>query len=282
MNSTQEQFLIQRFGLEGRTVVVIGGGGILGGMIAEGFGRAGAKVAIADLKLDLAQSLAERMQKEGLTASAYPLDVLNQDSLEKCCSDILADYGRVDVLLNAAGGNHPGATTSPQTTFFDISRDGLQKVIDLNLMGGAILPAQVFGRHMVKNPDGGVFILISSMNALRPLTRICGYSASKAAVSNFTQWLAVHLAQEYGPKLRVNALAPGFFLTDQNRYLLVKEDGQSMTPRGKQILDHTPLGRYGDPDDLVGTAIWLASDASRFVTGIVVPVDGGFSAYSGV
>lgn len=270
------------FGLEGKVAVVLGGGGVLGAALAEGFGRAGAKVAVADLRLEAAEAVAKRLKAVDGDASAHRVDVLDEESLRACCEAIGERYGSIDILLSAAGGNVAEATTSPERSFFDLPRKAVEKVIALNLLGGAILPAQAFGRRMADNPEGGVLLLVSSMNALRPLTKICGYSASKAAVSNFTQWLAVHLAQEYSPNLRVNALAPGFFLTEQNRYLLLEQDGETLTARGRQIIEHTPMGRFGQPEDLVGTALWLASDASRFVTGIVVPVDGGFSAYSGV
>jgi NAD(P)-dependent dehydrogenase (short-subunit alcohol dehydrogenase family) len=175
-----------------------------------------------------------------------------------------------------------GATTSPEQSFFDLPADAVQKVFDLNLTGGTIVPTQVFGKRMKDQSEGASIINISSMNALRPLTRIPGYSAAKAAVSNFTQWLSVHLAQEYSPKLRVNAIAPGFFLTEQNRFLLTEEGSGDLTPRGQTIIAHTPMGAFGKPEDLIGVATWLASDASGFVTGIVVPIDGGFSAFSGV
>ena len=210
------------------------------------------------------------------------MNAFQKASIQACCDAILADYGRVDVLVNAVGGNMKDATTSPDTSFFDLPAEALMKVVDLNLVGGTIVPSQVFGRSMKDNPDGGSIVNISSMNAIRPLTRIPGYSAAKAAVSNFTQWLAVHVAQEYTTKLRVNGIAPGFFLTDQNRFLLTDEKTGALTPRGQTIMAHTPMGRFGDPEDLVGVTVWLASDAARFVTGIVVPVDGGFSAFAGV
>ena len=188
----------------------------------------------------------------------------------------------MDILVNAAGGNLPTATTAPQQRFFDLPLEALDNVIKLNLFAGAILPAQVFGRAMAEHSAGGVILNISSMNALRPLTRIPGYSAAKAAVSNFTQWLAVHMAQEYNPRIRVNALAPGFFLTDQNRFLLTESATGELTERGQTILAHTPMARFGQPDDLAGTVVWLCSDAAAFVTGVVLPIDGGFSAFSGV
>jgi NAD(P)-dependent dehydrogenase (short-subunit alcohol dehydrogenase family) len=183
--------------------------------------------------------------------------------------------------VNAAGGNVKEATVSPEIPFFDLPVGALERVVALNLFAGAVLPAQVLGKMMVKNEGGGSIINISSMNAFRPLTRIAGYSAAKAAVSNFTQWLATHFAMEYNKALRVNAIAPGFFLTNQNRFLLTTETGE-LTARGKSIIAHTPMGRFGDPGDLIGACIWLASDASRFVTGAVIPIDGGFNAYSGV
>ena len=273
---------LQLFSLEGKVVVVTGGGGVLGGDIARGFASVGATVAIADLSEENARAVAGEITAAGGKASAFALDVFNRASIEACCASVYDAFGKVDVLVNGVGGNMKAATTSPEQSFFDLPPEAIQKVVDLNLIGGTVAPTQVFGKRMKDAPDGASIINISSMNAFRPLTRIPGYSAAKAAVSNFTQWLAVHLAQEYSPKLRVNAIAPGFFLTDQNRFLLTDEKTGELTARGKTIIDHTPAGRFGAPDDLVGTAIWLASDASRFVTGIVTPVDGGFSAFSGV
>lgn len=270
------------FGLDQRVAVVTGGGGVLGGAIARGLADAGATVAIADLSIENANKLAAEITQGGGKASGYLMDAFKKESIQTCADAIVKDYGRVDILVNAVGGNMQGATTSPTQSFFELSGEALQKVVDLNLLGGVILPSQVFVKHMLDNEHGASIINISSMNAFRPLTRIPGYSAAKAAVSNFTQWLAVHLAQEYRPDLRVNAIAPGFFLTDQNRYLLTDKETGELTPRGKTIIAHTPMGRYGAPDDLIGATVWLASDASRFVTGIVLPVDGGFSAFSGV
>ena len=270
------------FSLTNKVAVVTGGGGVLGGAMAEGLAGAGASVAIADIFLDKAETVAQNIVKAGGQSKAYSMDVFKKETIEACCTRILTDFGRIDILINAVGGNMKGATTSPEQSFFDLPGDAVQKVLDLNLLGGAIVPSQVFVKAMIANENGGSIINISSMNAFRPLTRIPGYSAAKAAVSNFTQWLAVHLAQEYNPKLRVNAIAPGFFLGEQNRFLLVDEKTGEPTPRGKTILGHTPMRRYGAPDDLMGTLVWLASDASQFVTGIVVPVDGGFSAFSGV
>ena len=270
------------FSLKGKVAVVTGGGGVLGGAIAEGLAGAGATVAVADLLPDMADACAKRITDAGGTAKGYLLNVFERATIEACRDAVVRDFGRVDILINGVGGNMKGATTSPEQSFFDLPEDALRKVFDLNLVGGTIVPSQVFLQAMRDNADGAVIINISSMNAFRPLTRIPGYSAAKAAVSNFTQWLAVHLAQEYNQKLRVNAIAPGFFLTDQNRFLLVDQETGKPTPRGETIMAHTPMGHYGTPEDLVGAAVWLASDASRFVTGIVLPVDGGFSAFSGV
>jgi NAD(P)-dependent dehydrogenase (short-subunit alcohol dehydrogenase family) len=206
--------------------------------------------------------------------------VLKIESLRQTAADVLARFGKVDCLINAAGGNKPQATTSPEMKFFDLPQEALRWVFDLNLLG-TILPCQVFSKIMAE-AGGGTILNISSMNAFRPLTRIPAYSAAKAGVSNFTQWLAVHMAQEYSPRIRVNAIAPGFFLTEQNRFLLTDRATGELTPRGKSILAHTPMGRFGDPEDLLGAVLWLLSPASAFVTGTVLPIDGGFSAYSGV
>ncbi len=270
------------FRLDGKVAALTGGGGVLASAIAVGLGAVGARIAVCDLVLEKAERTAADLRGKGMDARAYAMDVLSKTSLEAGCEAIRRDFGGVDILVNAAGGNLPEASTNAERSFFDIPLPSLEKVVALNLFGGAILPAQVFGRVMVENVDGGSILNISSMNAIRPLTRIPGYSAAKAAVSNFTQWLAVHVAQTYNPNLRVNAIAPGFCLTDQNRYLLTDPKTGEVTERGKTILAHTPMGRYGEPEDLVGTAVWLASPAARFVTGIVVPVDGGFSAFSGV
>ncbi|MBN2308889.1 MAG: SDR family oxidoreductase [Candidatus Hydrogenedentes bacterium] len=271
------------FDLSGKTAVVTGGGGVLGGEIAAGLAGAGAQVAIADLLVENAGEKAAAIDKAGGTAKAYKLDVFDKASIQVCCDAICGDFGQIDILINAVGGNMKAATTAPpETTFFDLPGDAIQKVVELNLVGGTIVPSQVFGARMKDNPEGGSIINISSMCAFSPLTRVPGYSAAKAAVSNFTQWLAVTLAQEFSSKLRVNAIAPGFFLTEQNRFLLTDEKTGELTARGQTIIAHTPMGEFGKPEDLTGVAVWLASDASRFVTGIVVPIDGGFSAFSGV
>lgn len=270
------------FNLKGKNVVILGGGGILGTSMAKGLAAAGANIAIGDLRKQNAEAIANSASAVGVKAKGYEVNAMQLDSIKEVCSNIKKDFGSVDILINAVGGNMKEATTSDELSFFDLPGDALRKVVDLNLMGGAVLPCQVFGKEMADSSEGGVIINISSMNYYRPLTRTPGYSAAKAAVSNFTAWLAVYMAQAYGEKIRINAIAPGFFLTDQNRFLLTKQEDGSLTERGAKIIAHTPMGRYGDPQDLVGTVIWLASDASKFVTGITVPVDGGFSAYSGV
>ncbi len=268
---------MNQFSLKGKRIAITGGAGVLGASLAKGFAEAGATIAVLDLAEEKAKSLATEL---GAGHMGAMINVLETDSIHASLEACIAGLGGIDILVNGAGGNHPKATTGPEMTFFDIPKDSLEFVSGLNL-SGTILPSQVFGKHMVEAKQGNI-LNISSMNAFRPLTRIPAYSAAKAAVSNFTQWLAVHMAQEYSPEIRVNAIAPGFVLTDQNRFLLTDKETGELTPRGEQILDHTPQGRFGEPDDLIGTAIWLVSDASKFVTGIVVPVDGGFSAYSGV
>jgi NAD(P)-dependent dehydrogenase (short-subunit alcohol dehydrogenase family) len=270
----------QWYDFTGRTVVITGGAGILGGEMACMLVGCGANVAILDRDPALADRLMDRLGcGPGCSVVVYG-DVLNPDVLLQAEETIRAEFGPVDTLINAAGGNNPRATTSADLSFFDIPQDALRFVFDLNVVG-TILPSQVFARRMAER-DQGVILNVSSMNAFRPLTRIPAYSAAKAAVSNFTQWLATHMAQEYSPRIRVNAIAPGFFLTEQNRFLLTDEEGGELTARGHAIIEHTPMGRFGDPEDLLGTVLWLLSPASSFVTGVVVPVDGGFSACSGV
>jgi len=273
-----EDFL-KIFSLKNKTAVITGGAGILGRDISKTLGKAGAKVAICDI-VDTKDFIAD-LKDEGIDANGYYIDVLNKDKISKCNDQVLSDFGQIDILVSAAGGNLKDATTSDNLSFFDLPLDALEKVISLNLFGGAILPAQVFGKTMAKNSQGGSIINISSMNAIRPLTRIPGYSAAKAAVSNFTQWLAVHFAKEYNKDLRVNAISPGFFSTQQNHFLLF-DKGENLTERGQTIISHTPMERFGKPEDLAGVSLWLASDASKFVTGTVIPIDGGFSAFSGV
>jgi NAD(P)-dependent dehydrogenase (short-subunit alcohol dehydrogenase family) len=266
--------------LSGQTAVVTGGAGILCAGMCKALAAAGASVAVLDLNLEAAQTLVDEINQAGGKAAAAACNVLDKASIQSAAETVLRQFGRVDILINGAGGNKPQATTSPQTSFFDLPADALRWVFDLNLLG-TILPSQVFGSLMAAQKHG-VILNISSMNAFRPLTRIPAYSAAKAGVSNFTQWLAVHMAQEYSPEIRVNAIAPGFFLTDQNRFLLTEQESGNLTARGETIIAHTPMGRFGTPDDLIGTVLWLVSTSSVFVTGVVVPVDGGFSAFSGV
>jgi NAD(P)-dependent dehydrogenase (short-subunit alcohol dehydrogenase family) len=268
------------YNLSGQSVVVTGGAGVLCTAICRILAAAGAKVAVLDLNVKAAEDLAADIRSNGGDALGVACNVLDKASIETAAQQVLAVYGQVDVLVNGAGGNKAQATTSAETAFFELPADAVRWVFDLNLMG-TILPSQVFGKIMAQQKSG-VILNISSMNAFRPLTRIPAYSAAKAGVSNFTQWLAVHMAQEYSPTIRVNAIAPGFFLTEQNRFLLTAQGSGNLTARGKSIIDHTPMGRFGTPDDLLGAVLWLVSPASGFVTGIVVPVDGGFSAYSGV
>ena len=273
-------YLNDLFGLEGKVAAVTGGGGVLCGAMSRALGRVGVKVAVLDLFLEAAQKVVDDITAAGGEAIAIKCDVLDKASIETAAETVVAAFGTVDILINGAGGNKAQATTSAETPFFDLPSDAVQWVFNLNFIG-TLLPSQVFGKLMAEK-QAGVILNMSSMNAFQPLTRIPAYSAAKAAVSNFTQWLAVHLNQEYSPNIRVNALAPGFFLTEQNRFLLTDEATGDLTPRGQQIIDHTPMGRFGTPDDLISTTLWLLSDGASFVTGIVVPVDGGFSAFSGV
>ncbi len=263
------------------TVLVTGGAGVIGSEIACALLGCNANVVILDRDVELAKKVIERFPKavKGRAVRVYG-DVLNVETLHQANEIIKAEFGVADVLINAAGGNHPSATTSADLSFFDLPFDALRHVGELNLLG-TILPCQVFGRVMAERGEG-VILNISSMNALRPLTRIPAYSAAKAAVTNFTQWLAVHMALNYSPRIRVNAIAPGFILTEQNRFLLTDKDSGELTARGQSILTHTPMNRFGTPEDLLGATMWLISPAASFVTGAVIPIDGGFSAFSGV
>jgi len=268
------------FDVKGKVAVVTGAGGVLCGGMAALLAEHGVRVAVLDIFEDKAAAVAAAIRSAGGQAISCKADVLSKASLEEACRTVLAEFGTVDILVNGAGGNKKEATTSPDLSFFDLPADAFQWVFNLNFIG-SVLPSQVFGRVMAEK-GGGSILNISSMNSFRPLTRIVAYSAAKAAINNFTQWLAVYLAQNCSPRIRVNAIAPGFFLTEQNRFLLTDEETGELTPRGQTIIGHTPMGRFGEPADLNGTILWLLSDASSFVTGIVVPVDGGFSAFSGV
>lgn len=271
----------QMYDFSGRTIVITGGAGVLCGAMAQTLVSCGAQVVILDREPERAAPILEGMGEEGARrAMALATDVLKPEALQQNLREILDRFGRIDGLINGAGGNSPQATTRPDLSFFNLSESGLRFVFDLNMLG-TIFPCQVFGKQMAEQGDG-VILNISSMSAFRPLTRVLGYSAAKAGISNFTQWLAVHLAQEYSTRLRVNAIAPGFLVTEQNRALLLDPATQQLTPRGQSIINHTPMGRFGDPEDLLGAVLWLLSPASAFVTGTVVPIDGGFAAFAGV
>ncbi len=267
------------FDLTGKVAVVTGGSGALGSAMARGLAAAGASVAVLARREGAVEAVCDEVRAGGSDALAVSADVLDPAALAAARAAVLARWGRVDVLVNAAGGNRPDATVHGDLSLFDLTPEAFRNVVDLNLTG-TLLATQAFVAPMAEAGSGAV-VNVSSMAAQKPLTRVVGYAAAKAGVENLTRWLAVHLAVRHGPGLRVNAVAPGFFVGEQNRALLLEPDG-TLTERGRRIVDHTPMGRFGVPDDLVGTVVWLASDASRFVTGVVVPVDGGYSAYGGV
>jgi NAD(P)-dependent dehydrogenase (short-subunit alcohol dehydrogenase family) len=268
------------YDFSGKTVAITGGAGVLGSEIVSAVAGCGAKVALLEVNAEAGKALVERMGERGKQVTVFYCDVLNPESIVAAAQEAKKNLGTIDCLVNGAGGNKPQATTSPEMKFFDLPPDAVRWVFDLNIMG-TIIPSQAFGRIMAEQGFGSI-LNISSMNSFRPLTRIPAYSAAKAAVSNFTQWLAVHMAQEYSPRIRVNAIAPGFFLTNQNRFLLTDRETGDWTARGKTIVGHTPMARLGEPRDLIGCVLWLLSPAADFVTGTVIPIDGGFSAFSGV
>jgi NAD(P)-dependent dehydrogenase (short-subunit alcohol dehydrogenase family) len=268
------------FDIRGRTAVIVGGSGVLGRAMALALGAAGARVAVLGRRLDACEEVCSAIRASGGEALAVSCDVRDRGSVEHAAAELVARVGAADILVNAAGGNAPLATTSADRSFFELDAGAIAEAFQLNVFG-TMTCCQVFGRNMVER-GAGCIVNVASMNAVRPLTHIPAYSAAKAAVANFTQWLAVHMAQEYSPRIRVNALAPGFFLTEQNRYLLTDPASGMWTARGEAIVRHTPAGRLGAPEELIGTLLWLVSPASGFVTGVVVPVDGGFAAYSGV
>lgn len=272
--------LTKMYDFTGKTVAITGGAGVLGSEMAVALAGCGARVAILDMNEETGKALIERMGERGKLLSFFKFNALDRESVTQAAEEVIKSMGKLDCLINGAGGNKPQATTSAELKFFDLPTDAVRWVFDLNVLG-TILPSQAFGKIMAEQGYGTI-LNISSMNAFRPLTRIPAYSAAKAAVSNFTQWLAVHMAQEYSPKIRVNAIAPGFFLTNQNRFLLTDKETGEWTARGKTIVGHTPMGRLGESRDLLGCVLWLLSPASEFVTGVVIPVDGGFSAFSGV
>jgi NAD(P)-dependent dehydrogenase (short-subunit alcohol dehydrogenase family) len=268
------------FDVQGQTVVITGGSGVLGRAMSIALAKAGARVAVIGRRAEAAGSVAEAIKTQGGQAFALSADVTSPPSLEQALEQVMSTFGPPNILINAAGGNQPGATTSAENSFFNLDTEAINTVFGLNCTG-TFFSCKIFGRAMAEQKQGCI-INISSMAASRALTRVPAYGAAKAAIDNFTKWLAVYMAQEYSPLIRVNAISPGFFLTEQNRFLLTNAETGAMTPRGQAILNHTPMGRYGAPPDLIGTLLWLASPASAFVTGVVVPVDGGFSAFGGV
>jgi NAD(P)-dependent dehydrogenase (short-subunit alcohol dehydrogenase family) len=280
-----DDYLHSLFSLEGQVALITGATGTLGGAMAHGLARAGAKVAVMGRRAERAEEVAAAIAAAGGEAIPLPADVLQRTELEAARDALLERWGRIDILVNAAGGNMPGAAVPPGGSAFDLSDEGLRAAVDLNLFG-TVLPCLVFGAAMAGDDPAykgtsRSIVNISSLSADRALTRIAGYTAGKAAVEQFTRWLAVDLARAYGDRLRINAIAPGFFLGEQNRALLLNPDG-TPTARGQTIAAHTPAGRFGEPDELIGALIWLCSPSASFVTGTVVVVDGGFSAFSGV
>lgn len=273
------EYIKSIFNLEGKVALLTGGGGILAGEMAKGFLSAGVKVVLLDIN---EENLAKKVKSFGRTENeliGLKCNVLEEESLVAVKEKVLTKFGTIDILINAAGGNMAGATIGLDQSIFDLQMDQFKKVTDLNL-NGTVLPTLVFGKVMAAQKSGSV-INISSMAVSRAITRVVGYSAAKAAIDNFTRWMAVEFASKFGSGIRVNAIAPGFLLTDQNRSLLTNPDG-SLTDRGNTIINITPFKRFGDPDELIGPVLWLSSDAAKFVTGTVIPVDGGFSAFSGV
>jgi len=267
------------FDLHGSVAVVTGGAGVLGSAIARGLAAAGARVAVLDLRLEHARQLSVQIEQSGGEAMPLFADVLDPAVLRGCRDDVVKRWGRLDILVNAAGGNVPQATLANGGSVLDLPVEAWRSAVDINFLG-TLLPIQAFGSTMAAAGQGSI-VNISSMSAQRILTRVPAYSAAKAAIENLTRWLAVELARKHGAGLRVNAIAPGFFIGEQNRRLLVNEDG-SLTARGAKVIEHTPAGRFGEPGDLIGVVVWLCSPGSRFVNGAVIPIDGGFSAFSGV
>lgn len=265
------------FNIQDKVVVITGGTGVLGASMVEYLAAHGAKVAVLARNKQKGDELIESVKKNGGEAIFLQTDVTNEEVLTQNAEDIIKAYGKIDVLINGAGGNMPGATIGPNNNIFDLKIDDFRNVVDLNLMG-TVIPTVVFSKYMVEAKQGNI-INISSASAIRPLTRVAGYSAAKAAVANFTKYMAGEMALKFGEEFRVNALCPGFFITEQNRTLLTNEDG-SYTDRGNTIISHTPFKRFGQPEELLGTLHYLVSDASKFVTGTVAIVDGGFDAFS--
>ncbi len=268
------------FELEGQVAVITGGAGILCSEMAKAIGECGGKVVILDISEELLKNLSKELEKMGIEYLTIKTDILDKENLKRAAKETLNKFGKVDILINGAGGNKADATTSPNLSFFDLPEEAVKFVLNLNFLG-TFLTSQVFGKIIAEKGEG-IILNISSMNAFVPLTKIPAYSAAKAAISNFTQWLATHMSQNYSTKIRVNAIAPGFFLTEQNRFLLMEKDNKTFTKRGKTIIEHTPMKRFGTPKDLLSTVLWLISPESEFVHGAIIPVDGGFSAFSGV
>lgn len=267
------------FQIEGKVIIITGGGGALGGSMAEYLLKQGAKIVILDLFPESVETRVSELKKISTDVIGIAGSVLDKESLESAKSEILKQFGKIDVLINAAGGNMPGATIGVDQTIFDLKIEDFRKVSELNL-DGSVLPSLVFGEAIAAQGHGSI-INISSMTATRAITRVLGYSASKAAIDIFTKWMATEMALKFSDKIRINAIAPGFFIGNQNRKLLTNEDG-SYTERGNTIVRNTPMKRFGEADELNGTIHWLISDAASFVTGVIVPIDGGFSAFSGV
>lgn len=269
--------MYELFNIEEKVIVITGGAGVLGASMAEYLSEHGAKIALLDRNAEAGNRLVDKLTNSGGEAKFFQADVTDEDAMKQTAIDVIATFGQVDVLINGAGGNMPGATIGPDNTVFDLKMDDVRKVVDLNLMG-TVIPTVVFAEQMAKAKKGNI-VNISSASALRPLTRVAGYGAAKAAVTNFTKYMAGELAIKFGEDFRVNALCPGFFITEQNRTLLTNSDG-SYTDRGNTVIAHTPMRRFGLPEELLGTLHYLVSDASKFVTGSVAIVDGGFDAFS--
>ncbi len=266
------------FSIKEKNILFLGATSILGGPVIKALHNAGANLFLLDINKDALEGVKKELNNE---CEIYTANAMDKNSLEQIKDEIIRKAEHIDVLINFVGGNMKSATTSDELSFFDLPVEDLKKVLDLNLFGGAVLSAQVFGKDMVKNKNGGSIIHVSSMNAIRPLTRIPGYSAAKAAVDNFTKWLATDIAKNFNKNIRVNSISPGFFLTAQNKFLLMDEN-EKLTARGKTIIDHTPMGRFGTPEEITGSILFLISDAAKFITGTTIIIDGGFSAFSGV
>ncbi len=266
--------------LEGRVAVISGGAGVLCSQIAKAIGECGGKVVILDISEESMKNLSKYLTKKNIEHLTIKTDILDKENIKAAAQKTFDKFGAVDILINGAGGNKTQATTSPDLSFFDLPEDAVKFVFNLNFVG-TFLTSQVFGKHIADKGEG-VIINISSMSASAPMTKVPAYSAAKAGISNFTKWLAVHMSHHYSDKIRVNAIAPGFFLTEQNRFLLTDKETGSLTERGNTIISQTPMKRFGKPEDLVSTVLWLISPGAEFVHGIIVPVDGGFSAFSGV